>query len=63
MNSEFSYNGFDLTVTEGYELDGSVTVTLNEDIAGYSAGEEISQDMGSLGMYAVKIGNSWYIWG
>lgn len=63
LNSEFSYNGFDLTVTEGYELDGSVTVTLNEDIAGYSAGEEISQDMGSLGMYAVKIGNSWYIWG
>ena len=45
-----------------YYLTGEVSVTFNEDYEGYSAGETESEDMGNIGVCAIKIGNSWYLW-
>lgn len=63
MNDSLDGLGVDLEVEEAYELEGSITATLLEDFGGYEAGESESSDMGYIGMCAVKIGGSWYLWG
>ena len=63
MNDSLDALGVDLEVEEAYELEGSITATLLEDFGGYEAGESESSDMGYIGMCAVKIGGSWYLWG
>lgn len=63
INETFSDEGVDVTVTEGYLLEGSITVTFKEDFMNYSAGDEETEDLGNLGLCAVKIDGSWYLWG
>lgn len=64
INDTFDSKGYgNLKVTDGYSLEGEVSVTFNKDFQNYSAGESRSEDMGDLGMCAIKIGNSWYLWG
>lgn len=62
INDALASSGCDGVVTEGYYLTGEVSVTFNEDYEGYSAGETESEDMGNIGVCAIKIGNSWYLW-
>lgn len=62
INDALASSGCDDVVTEGYYLTGEVSVTFNEDYEGYSAGETESEDMGNIGVCAIKIGNSWYLW-
>ncbi|WP_346680006.1 hypothetical protein [Enorma massiliensis] len=62
INDALESSGCEGVVTEGYYLTGEVSVTFNEDYEGYSAGETESEDMGNIGVCAIKIGNSWYLW-
>lgn len=62
INDTLASSGCDDVVTEGYYLTGEVSVTFNEGYEGYSAGETESEDMGNIGLCAIKIGNSWYLW-
>lgn len=62
INDALASSGCDGVVTEGYYLTGEVSVTFNEDYEGYSAGETESEDVGNIGVCAIKIGNSWYLW-
>lgn len=62
INDALESSGCDGVVTEGYHLTGEVSVTFNEDYEGYSAGETESEDVGNIGVCAIKIGNSWYLW-
>lgn len=63
MSSAFSSEGYDYTVTDAYSLNGEVTITMKEDFSGYSAGDTVTQDMGSTGLCAVEIDGTWYLWG
>lgn len=64
LNDTFDSYGYgNLKITDGYYLEGEVTVAFNKDFQNYSAGETQSEDVGSLGLCAIKIGNSWYLWG
>lgn len=62
MNERFDDFGVDLEIEEAYELRGNVTATPLEDFGGYEEGESESSDMGYIGLCAVKIGGSWYLW-
>lgn len=62
INDTLASSGCDDVVTEGYYLTGEASVTFNEGYEGYSAGETESEDMGNIGLCAIKIGNSWYLW-
>lgn len=62
INDSLASSGCDDVVTEGYYLTGEVSVTFIEGYEGYSAGETESEDMGNIGLCAIKIGNSWYLW-
>ena len=62
INDALASSGCDGVVTEGYYLTGEVSVTFSEGYEGYSAGETESEDMGNIGVCAIKIGNSWYLW-
>lgn len=63
INDDLSSSGCSGTVSEGYYLTGTMVITFGADFQGYSAGDEETMDVGNIGLCAVKIDGSWYLWG
>lgn len=62
INDDLADLNFDGEATEGYELAGTVIMTFTSDFMTYHAGDEESQDVGSIGLAAINIDGGWYLW-
>lgn len=61
LNSSFEDADLSLEATNGYELDVTMRMTLNEDYGGSPAGTSESQDI--PGLSVIQMDGSWYLWG
>lgn len=62
INDDLADLNFDGEATEGCELEGTVIMTFTSDFMTYHAGDEESQDVGSIGLAAINIDGGWYLW-
>ncbi len=62
INTQMTYLGIDLTVSAAQELEAAVSLRVLEDSLYGSAGDTYNQDVGYIGLIAIQVDGSWYLW-
>ena len=62
INGHFEENGIELRATEGNTLGISMSITALKDTLGLHKGETVSHSVERTRLFAIAVGDRWYLW-